>query len=338
MSLENRYRRLLCAYPRAYRTQRAEEIVATYLDLARPGRRSPSLGDAADLLAGGIRQRLRARGAETAIAGLHAAATVALCASAALATWWLLTMPAPTVPPDLNADLIRHHMLPLSSSFGPFATLGALPYVAWVLTALGAAFATVWVTRVLTTAALVLSAATVIAGSLTTYLAPPLPTLIPQCLLGVLALALPATRPLWARIAPTAAIAAAAAATWSHQLSQHTADEAGQSLGPARALAIALVAGTVIAGLACRIRHDGTFLWAALILVPPAAVLYDLPLSYATGGYTVGQVVGKAAAVTAVTVVTAYVAALISTRRQAPGACPACGHPLAPERPRPSTH
>jgi hypothetical protein len=63
MNLERRYRRLLRAYPPTYRAERGEEIVSTYLELAGPGQDWPSVGDAADALPGGIRQRLRAKGA-----------------------------------------------------------------------------------------------------------------------------------------------------------------------------------------------------------------------------------------------------------------------------------
>ena len=55
--LARRYRRLLFAYPVAYRTRRADEIVGTLLDLAAPGRRRPTLAEAADLIAGGVRHR-----------------------------------------------------------------------------------------------------------------------------------------------------------------------------------------------------------------------------------------------------------------------------------------
>ncbi len=57
-ALERRYRRLLVAYPAGYRDRRADEIVGTILDAAPPGRRRPSLADAADLVAGGLRQRI----------------------------------------------------------------------------------------------------------------------------------------------------------------------------------------------------------------------------------------------------------------------------------------
>ena len=47
--LERRYRRLLIAYPRAYRSARSEEMIATLMS-ATPDRRWPSVPDAADLL------------------------------------------------------------------------------------------------------------------------------------------------------------------------------------------------------------------------------------------------------------------------------------------------
>jgi hypothetical protein len=58
-ALEKHYRRLLLAYPRDYREQRAEEMLATLLDDATDGQRRPTRHQVADLVAGGIRQRFR---------------------------------------------------------------------------------------------------------------------------------------------------------------------------------------------------------------------------------------------------------------------------------------
>jgi hypothetical protein len=58
MSLERQYRRLLLAYPRSYRERRGEEIVATLLDDAEPGRTRPDGRAAFDLVIGGLRERL----------------------------------------------------------------------------------------------------------------------------------------------------------------------------------------------------------------------------------------------------------------------------------------
>ena len=359
MSLERRYQRLLLAYPRAYRAERGAEIVGTYLDFAGPGRRWPSPGDAADLLAGGLRQRLRANGADGAVDGLRVAASLALSTGAALATWWLMTMPA-----SWRNVVIPGPLPPPLHSLGPFATLGVLPYSAWILAALAAMLSTAWAARALLAAALVLSVGVVAAGGLTVYLAPPLPTLLPLCCLGVLALARRAPGSLWARLAPTVAMAGTAAATLAHQLPQQTDLQAYVSQDRLRALAIALIAGTVAAGLGYRIRHDARGLWAALILFTPAVLLYDLPWTYGFGGYSLWQVAGRTAVDTAVAVLAGYLIALIATRRRvlgyvaaldagqrraagyvaelaasrraAPQVCPACGHPLAAEPPPPA--
>jgi hypothetical protein len=57
--LERRYRRLLAAYPAAYRRRHEEEMLTVLLAGARPGQRRPELADVADLLAGAARMRLR---------------------------------------------------------------------------------------------------------------------------------------------------------------------------------------------------------------------------------------------------------------------------------------
>jgi hypothetical protein len=56
--LERRYRRLLLAYPKAYRAERGDEIVGTLLDAAPPDRRRPAVRQAAALIFGGLRVRL----------------------------------------------------------------------------------------------------------------------------------------------------------------------------------------------------------------------------------------------------------------------------------------
>ena len=56
--LERRYRRLLRAYPASYRDQRSDELVAVLMSAAEPGRRAPSLVEAADLVHSGLRTRV----------------------------------------------------------------------------------------------------------------------------------------------------------------------------------------------------------------------------------------------------------------------------------------
>jgi hypothetical protein len=57
--LERRYRSLLLAYPADYRKDRGDELVSTLLASAPPGRRTPTIAEAFDLLYHGIRTRAR---------------------------------------------------------------------------------------------------------------------------------------------------------------------------------------------------------------------------------------------------------------------------------------
>jgi hypothetical protein len=332
MSLERRYRKLLRAYPVGYRAQREEEILGTYLELASQDRRWPTARDAADVLAGSLRERLRANGTLGVIPGLRVAATVALSVVAGLSAWWLLTMrvPAmrvPAIPASLAAALSREHVqIPeLAPRLGPFATLGVVPDAAWILTALVAACTAGRLARVLIACSLVLTVAVVPVGAVTAYVAPPLPLLIPQFSLGVLALALPSGRPPWVRAAPLAIAVAAAAA--AGLLPQRTAWVADLSAGLLQPLAFVLVAGTFLGGLAYRLRRDSTGLWAALLLLTPATLVYMLPHDYSSGGYQLWQVTTRAAVVTLLGGLLVALAVKLAGRR-APGSCPACGQPL----------
>lgn len=55
--LERRYRRLLACYPRTYRRENEEEILAVMLACACDGRQRPGLAVAADLVKGALRKR-----------------------------------------------------------------------------------------------------------------------------------------------------------------------------------------------------------------------------------------------------------------------------------------
>jgi hypothetical protein len=57
-SLERRYRRLLACYPRAYRRENEEEILAVLLACAKDGQERPGLAASADLIRSALRKRL----------------------------------------------------------------------------------------------------------------------------------------------------------------------------------------------------------------------------------------------------------------------------------------
>jgi hypothetical protein len=56
--LERGYRRLLACYPRAYRRENEEEILAVLLACAHDGQQRPGLAESADLIKGAMRMRL----------------------------------------------------------------------------------------------------------------------------------------------------------------------------------------------------------------------------------------------------------------------------------------
>jgi hypothetical protein len=96
--LERRYRRLLLAYPKAYRGRRGTEMVTTLLEMAEAGR--PDRGQALHLVLCGLRQRFRLpAGRPLAWAGAVLAA-VALGAFGAAGGTWLGWQTAAPVPSD----------------------------------------------------------------------------------------------------------------------------------------------------------------------------------------------------------------------------------------------
>lgn len=68
-TLEGRYRRLLAVYPAGHRRRHQDEMLGVLMTGARAGQRWPGLTDAADLLAGALRIRLRPAHGEAARRG-----------------------------------------------------------------------------------------------------------------------------------------------------------------------------------------------------------------------------------------------------------------------------
>jgi hypothetical protein len=85
--LERRCRTLLRAYPRWYRRQRGDEMLATLLEASQPGQRRPSARDTRALIMGGLRVRATQDQRLTTAANLRLAAQL----GAALALLTLVT-------------------------------------------------------------------------------------------------------------------------------------------------------------------------------------------------------------------------------------------------------
>lgn len=98
--LELRYRRLLWAYPRAYRNHRGAEIVTTLLEMAESGRARPTRRQAWHLIVCGLQERFRLP-ARRPLAWLGALlAAVILGAFGAAGATWLGWQTAASVPSD----------------------------------------------------------------------------------------------------------------------------------------------------------------------------------------------------------------------------------------------
>jgi hypothetical protein len=111
-SLERGYRRLLAAYPPAYRQRHEEEMLTVLLSGAEPGQRRPRLAEAADLIAGAGRIRLRLIQPYPGDAGRDALAMFTvfvplLLAGPALATLvlHLVVTPSPGIPATVRPAL-----------------------------------------------------------------------------------------------------------------------------------------------------------------------------------------------------------------------------------------
>jgi hypothetical protein len=98
--LSRRYRRLLCCYPRAYRRTRGDELVATLLEAAPPGRTRPTAREAADLLRHGLRARLGRPASRSVVAWALLAAVIGGLFGAAFASraGWETARPLPGPP------------------------------------------------------------------------------------------------------------------------------------------------------------------------------------------------------------------------------------------------
>ncbi|MER7456431.1 hypothetical protein [Micromonospora sp. NPDC126480] len=317
--LERRYRRLLRAYPADYRRDRGDEIVGTYLDLAGPDKRWPSPADAADLVRGGLRQRMRAAGAVDLAPGVRLAALLALTTAAFLAGLW---MSGELTPPPAAWGVPR---------FGPFASAGVLAWVAWVAAALLALVAPGRPTRAAVAVAVLATAAVPVVSSVAGLPRPPLIALVPQVALGLLALAADARPALPARALPAVAavVGAGTAATQESHWAWYR--WTAELVLPAAGGTLLGVAALLAAGLA--MRRDRSGFWALAALLTPVGLLNVHILAGMVDGLggaprpTYPTMVGTAVVVGLLGPLLLPLAVAVRRRSASPpaGSCPTCG-------------
>ncbi|WP_242423724.1 hypothetical protein, partial [Frankia sp. EI5c] len=124
------------AYPRRWRQENGDEVVATLLDMAdAAGRTRPSPGDIADLIAHGLAARLNVSLGLVPAQVRHRLAAMALASAAMLSLALFLVA---EVLPEPYPALPAHPSVP-NLAFGPFVTLGAVVYPFPVLAFVAAA-------------------------------------------------------------------------------------------------------------------------------------------------------------------------------------------------------
>jgi hypothetical protein len=282
------------------------------------------------VLRGGLRQHLRANRATGLIAGRPVAATLALTVAVVLAAVWLGCAELTPAPPWLG-----------TAQVGPFRSLGAAVWIAWLGAGLAALALPARLTRWVILAAWVATVATVPAAALSGYDRPPLLVLVPQMALGLLAVGWPA-QPTWAsRLAPALAGTAAGAVAALFTVRIGGYEYRGIDSLVLAVSAMVLLAGSVLLACARALRRDNRGLWAVLLLLLPIGLLAIDPLAR-----VVSQITGQAgpygnqpnewrvlAGVTVAVTILAAGALLLAIGlrgrlvQQRPEHCPICGHP-----------
>jgi hypothetical protein len=103
--LERAYRRLVACYPRSFRRENTEEIIAVLLATAGEDQRRPSLAEAADLLRGAARMRLGLTSCPRTV--LHAVRLMYLGALAEVVTLVTLLLSAGSIRSATRAAALR---------------------------------------------------------------------------------------------------------------------------------------------------------------------------------------------------------------------------------------
>ncbi|MEO3817143.1 GlsB/YeaQ/YmgE family stress response membrane protein [Plantactinospora sp. B24E8] len=335
--LVRRYRRLLRIYPAGYRAERGDEIVGTYLDLVDPKRRWPSPADAADLLRGGLRERLRGYGALGLATAVPVAATLALHTLITLALFLLL-----------QVEFADVRQAELTDRIGPVQTVGAVVWAGWLLVGLVVlALPGRWGRRA-ALGALLLTVVVPTVATLVGQPRPPLFVLIPAAALGLATLALP-DRPGWVgRLLPLVAAGIGGGTSAAYHLAQGNSDWftsyrstpelLGMAGGLLFGLAVVIAIGRAAAG-------DDSGLWTALLLTVPAGLLGTNQLAQAywstRGGGPTWWMLAATAGVVTLAGATLLAAAITLQavrhravrRRVLAGPCPTCGHHPTPDSP-----
>lgn len=185
MRSDRLFRLVVGLYPAAHRAAHEDEIISTARDSLESQGRLGALRELADLTVHALRERTRLTA--TSAVGAVAAAAAPLAAGSAVALSLVFLAFAEWTRGRAARPTHGH-------GFGPFATLGAIPYLVWLLVFLAAAVTRAGAARRLAGVAVVVSVALVPLARLTHLDRPPLLMLGSLLLFGLVVLAAPAIR------------------------------------------------------------------------------------------------------------------------------------------------
>jgi hypothetical protein len=123
---DNRYRRLLWAYPRAYRDDRGAEIITTLLEMAEDGRGRPGLRLTLDLARAGLRQRFRLPRRRPLVWVAAVLAAAALAAAGSAAGTWLGWRTAGSLPSDRELRALNAAMTGMPADAAVYREVSAM--------------------------------------------------------------------------------------------------------------------------------------------------------------------------------------------------------------------
>lgn len=256
-NLEHRFRRLLRWYPDAYRAEHGEEIVATYLDAAPRGRTKPSLADTGDIVAAGLRQRLRHR-PDGLPGGTRLAAAVALSVMTAVA--FVFTALVEARPPLHGTEF---------ELFGAFQSPAVIVWALWMVVGLAASVLPGRAIRPMAAVALAAMLASLPVAYQTNFASPPMYVMVPLAVFGAMVLAWP-KNPHWTmRIAlPLGLLAGLGTFGVIDPNRTYRTSDAVVILPN---LVLLLLGAMLIAGaVEFLVRRTGRSLWAVSVLLLPA--------------------------------------------------------------------
>jgi hypothetical protein len=179
---------------------------------------------------------------------------------------------------------------------GPFMSpLGVAAWAVWLLTAVVYVIAPGrWFRRAAVLAVLV-TAGVVPAAMLTGILRPPLSVLLPQLVLGIVAVGAATRHRWWVRLTPLAAAAVTAPVAVA---AERRLDFSGDYYLPAAtalpAVGVTLLIGATLLALGLAARRDYRGVWALLILLTPIGMLAVNPLGTVLDNSGPGQAVPPA--------------------------------------------